>query len=51
MPTLYEDEIHLADPASRQTFTEAEEQSCSEKHSNLFQLDVDDDDSWVELTP
>ena len=24
---------------------------CSDKHSNLFQLDVDDDNSWVQLTP
>ena len=51
IPILYEDEIHFVDPISRQTFTEAEEQLCSDKHSNLFQLDVDDDNSWVELTP
>ena len=48
---LYEDEIHFVDPISRQTFTEAEEQFCFEKHSNFFQIDVDDDNSWVELTP
>ena len=48
---LCEDEIHFVDPISRQTFTEAEEQLCSDKHSNLFQLDVDDDNSWDELTP
>ena len=51
IPILYEDEIHFVDPTSRQTFTEAEEQLCSDKNSNLFQLDVDDDNSWVELTP
>ena len=51
LPILYEDEIHLVDPISRQTFTEAEEQLCSDKHSNSFQLDVEDDNSWVELTP
>ena len=51
IPILYEDEIHFVDPISRQTFIEAEEQLCSDKHSNLFQLDVDDDNSWVELTP
>ena len=50
IPILYEDEIHFVDPISRQTFTEAEE-LCSDKHSNLFQLDVDDDNSWFELTP
>ena len=50
-PILYEDEIHFVDPISRQIFTEAEEQLCSDKHSILFQLDVDDNNSWVELTP
>ena len=51
IPILYEGEIHIVDPISRQTFTEAEEQLCPDKHSNLFQLDVDDDISWVDLTP
>ena len=51
IPILYEDEIHFVDPISRQTFTKAGEQLCSDKSSNLFQLDVDDDNSWVELTP
>ena len=51
IPILYEDEIHFVDPISRQTFSEAKEKLCSEKQSNLFQLDVDDDNSWVELTP
>ena len=51
IPILYEDEIHFVDPISRQTFTEAEEQLCSDEHSNLFQLDVDDENSRVELTP
>ena len=47
IPILYKDEIHFVDPNPRQTFTEAEEQLCSDKHSNLFQLDVYDDNSWV----
>ena len=51
IPILYEDEIHFVNPISIQTFTEAGEQLCPDKHSNLFQLDVDDDNSWVELTP
>ena len=51
IPILYEDELHFVDSISRQAFTEAEEQLCSDKHSNLFQLGLDDDNSWVELTP
>ena len=50
IPILCEDEIRFVDLISRQTFTEAEEQFCSEKHLNLFQLDVDDN-SLVELNP
>ena len=50
IPILYEGEIHFVDPISRQNFTEAEKQLCSDKHSNLFQQD-DDDNSWVELSP
>ena len=49
-PILFEDEIHFVDIISRETFTGAEEKLCSEKHLNLFQLDVDVD-SWAELTP
>ena len=43
--------MHFVHPTSRQNLTEAEEQLCSDKPSNLFQLDVDDVNSWVELTP
>ena len=46
IPILYEDAMHFVDPISRQTFTEAEEQLCSDKHLSLFQQDVDDDNSW-----
>ena len=51
IPILYEDEIHFVHPTSRQNLTEAEEQLYSDKPSNLFQLDVDDDISRIELTP
>ena len=36
IPILYENEIHFVDPISRQTFTEAEDQLRSEKHSIYF---------------
>ena len=50
VPILFEEESHFVDLISRETFTEAEEKLCSEKHLKLFQLDVDDDDSWASLT-
>ena len=51
IPILFKGKIHYVDPITRQTFTNAKEQSCLDKHLNLFQLDIDDDDSWVQLTP
>ena len=49
IPILCEDEILIFDAISKKTFTEALEQLCTEKHSDLIQLDVDDDNSLVEL--
>ena len=43
--------IHFVDPITRQTFKSADQQDCSDKHLNLYQLDVDNINSWIELTP
>ena len=51
IPNMYKENIRFVDPITRQTFQSADLQDCSDKHSNLFQLDVDDDKSWIELTP
>ena len=51
IPIMYKENIRFVDPITRQTFQSADLQDCSDKHSNLFQLDVDDDKSWIELTP
>ena len=48
---MYKENIRFVDPIMRQTFQSADLQDCSDKHLNLFQLDVDDDKSWIELTP
>ena len=48
---MYKENVRFVDPITRQTFQSADLQDCSDKHSNLFQLDVDDDKSWIELTP
>ena len=47
---MYTENVRFVDPITRQTFQSADLQDCSDKHSNLFQLDVDDDKSWIELT-
>ena len=43
--------IHFVDPITRQFFKSADQQYCSDKRLNLYQLDVDNDNSWIELTP
>ena len=51
IPIMYREKIHFVDPITRQTFKSADQQDCSDKHLNLYQLDVDNDNSWIELTP
>ena len=51
IPIMYKETIRFFYPITRQTFQSADLQDCSDKHLNLFHLDVDDDKSWIELTP
>ena len=51
IPIMYREKVHFVDPITRQTFKWADQQDCSDKHLNLYQLDVDNDNSWIELTP
>ena len=48
---MYREKIHFVDPITRQTFKSADHQDCSDEHLNLYQLDVDNNNSWIELTP
>ena len=51
IPIMYLNKIHFVDPITRKTYTSAEERSCVDRLDNLFRLDIEDDNSWVELTP
>ena len=51
IPILYEGEIRFIDPITRQTYPDAVPQNCSDTIKNLFQLDMDQEDSWYTLTP
>ena len=51
IPVLYKNKVRFIDPVSRQTFTTAKQQPCNNKQKNLFQLDIKNDNSWIELTP
>ena len=48
---MLKENIRLVDPFTRQTLQSADLQDCYDKHLKIFQLDVDDDKSWIELTP
>ena len=50
IPILYEGEIRFVDPITRQTYPDAVPQNCSDRIKNLFQLDMDQEDSWYTLT-
>ena len=51
IPILYKGEIQFVDPITRQTLPDALTQNCSDPIKNLFQMDMDDKDSWYSLTP
>ena len=51
IPILYEGEIRFVDWITRPTFPDAVTQNCSDRIKNLFQLDMDQEDSWYTLTP
>ena len=51
IPVLYKNKVRFIDPVSRQTFTTAKQQPCNNKQKNLFPLDIENDNSWIELTP
>ena len=51
IPILYEGQIQLVNPITRQTHPAANIQNCTDRIKNLFQFDMDQEDSWYTLTP
>ena len=51
IPILYRGQIQFVDPITRQTCPHATTQNCSNRIKSLFQLDMDQEDSWYTLTP
>ena len=51
IPIPYRGQIHFVDPITRQTCPHAMTQNRSDRIKNLFQLDMDHEDSWYTLTP
>ena len=48
---LYEGHIPFVDPITRQTHSAANIQNCTDRIKNLFQFDMDQEDSWYTLRP
>ena len=51
IPIPYESEIRFVDPITRQTYPDAVTPNCFDRIKNLFQLDMDQKDSWYTLPP
>ena len=49
--TLYGGQIPFVDPITRQTHPAADIQNCTDRIKNLFQFDMDQENSWYALTP
>ena len=49
-PIFYKNEMFL-NPITRQTYSDAQVQNCSERIKNLVQFDMEDENSWFTLTP
>ena len=50
IPILYEGQIQFVDPITRQTHPAANIQNFTHRLKNLFQFDMDQEDSWYTLT-
>ena len=51
IPILYRGLIQFVDPITRQTYPHATTQNCSDRIKNMFQVDMDQEDSWYTLAP
>ena len=50
-PIFYKNAIFFVDPVTRQTYTDAQVQNCSDRIKNLFQFELEDENSWFTITP
>ena len=50
VPIFYINAIFFVDPITRQTYPVAQVQNCCDRIKNLFQLDIEDENSWFTIT-
>ena len=51
IPIFHKNAIFFVDPITRQTYPDAQVQNCSDSIKNLFQFDMEDENSWFTKTP
>ena len=51
IPIFYKNAIFFVDPITRQTYPDAQVQNCSDRIENLFEFDMEDENSWFTITP
>ena len=51
IPIFYKNAIFFVDPITRQTCPDAQVQNCFDRIKNLFQFDMEDENSWFTITP
>ena len=48
---FYKNAIFFVNPITRQTYSDAQIQNCSDRIKNLFQFDLENENSWFTITP
>ena len=51
IPIMFERSTKIVDPITRQTYDFASEIPCLRDYTNVFQLDLENDNSWYQLLP
>ena len=51
IPVFYKNANFFVDPITRQTYPDAQVQNCPDRIKNLFQFDMEDENSWFTITP
>ena len=51
IPNFNKNAIFFVDPVTRQTYPDAQVQTCADRIKILFQFDTEDENSWFTITP
>ena len=51
IPIFYKGAAVFVDPIARQTYPDVQVQNCFDRIKNLFQFDMEDENSWFTITP